>query len=172
LLKRLATILILTVAASASASANVLIWTLENVTFMYATATGSFGYDADTRTLSDIDIIIEGDLASEFTSGTATSDHELLFSHSPFSLTLTTAAPLTSGGGTIPLVVSGGVFYEIIDPDFYLLMGDALTGGQITVPSGAAAAPEPGTFLLMAPAGGLALWIGRRRKGRKASEDR
>jgi hypothetical protein len=175
--KRLATILTLTVAASASASAGtVLIWTLQNVTFEDGTAaTGSFGYDADTLTVSDVDITTAGGasyFAVFFTSGLAISDSWVDFYQSPIDLSLNSAAPLTSSGGTIPLIPYApgnplsGYLYHTNTATY-----SDLTGGEITA-SGGASAPEPGTFLLMASAGGLALWMGRRRKGRKASEGR
>ena len=174
--------LVLLMSASA-ASAVPIIWTLQNVSFNDGgTASGSFVFDADTTTYSNIMITTTNgsirpgaSYGGPVASGTSnfalvtTPDNSLPDLTGRPMLVLLFTAPLTNAGGLIdiqpdpPITIPS---FESICINALCTGGNSLTfrvtiaGGQIT----SASIPEPTTVaLLVTGLLGLAL-IGRRRR--------
>jgi len=147
------------VAAAGSASATPVTWTLQNVTFTDgATASGSFVYDADTDTISNVSITTS--------VGPLYAGNDYLLSDPGFgpsptffvvvtgtladytgtgALALGPATPMTNGGGTIPLFLNSGGEFTCVDAG--CTNGSFVRGfasGSISAPS----IPEPATVSL------------------------
>jgi hypothetical protein len=165
-----------------SACADNVTWNLNDATFTDgATATGSFVYNADTNTVSSVDIVTSagadfggtdytapdpgyGPFPAEivFVTGAGLAD----YTGTP-ALDLLFGSPLTDAGGTIPLSLltgeltcgnpgctTGGVpFYR------------ALAAGDVT--TAAVSTPEPSTLLLLG-LGLLMLFAAGKRKALRA----
>lgn len=165
-------------ASAGTASATPITWTLHDVTFDDGgTATGTFDYDADTNTVSAVDITTSAGTSfpgADYTlvdPGYGPFAGAMVFVTGTFAdytgtpaLSFVFASDLTDAGGTVAAEVFGGEFTCI---DSGCTNGDEvramLDGGSVTA---AGMVPEPATLSLLA-AGGLLGF--RLRRSRKAS---
>ena len=163
-----------------SARAATLTWTLQNFLFDDGgTATGSFGFDADTNTFSGINIStsVNGLLGSNYSllspSGVTSATFFDTITGTPASgesrLLFDLASAMTNAGGTIALNLLAGFFDgEVICPDDFCgtyQTGRILTQGSITAPS---AVPIPAALPLLAAGLGAMGFMGWRKR-RKAA---
>ena len=169
--------LFFTALSAQSASANPILWSLVGVTFDDGgTATGSFVYDADTNTYSNI--FITTTAASAFGGATYTLINDIADDPTASGIYLVTSLPATPGlpglmMGFLNLTNAGGT---IAPPDFGISEGNiydnprallpqrsnlALVGGLTGVPE---PVPEPSSFILsIVPLGALAFFALKRR---------
>jgi hypothetical protein len=161
------------VLSAQSASANPILWSLVGVTFDDGgTAYGSFVYDADTNTYSNISITTTA--GSAFGGATYTLINDIADDPTASGIYLVTSVPatpglpglimgffnLTNAGGTISppnFGISEGTIYD--NPRALLQQRSnlALVGGLTSV-------PEPSTFILSTiPLGALAFFALKRR---------
>jgi hypothetical protein len=166
--------------AFASAQATPLTWTLSGVSFIDgATASGSFVFDADTRTYlswgitttATVDASANGGLSNSMNGKTystnSLSDASSDYFRNPAALAVQDAlgnrlgfvysSPLTDAGGVIELKPGTTTGYEING-----FKSRNITAGAVVATS---AVPEPGTFLLILSGLGMAIWM-RRRSGK------
>jgi len=167
----------------AGASAGTLTWTISGVTFNDGgTASGTFDYDADTDTFSNIDITTTAGTvfgASTYTSlaGAYPSSPDLVYLQTTTGtirlFDFGTSANMTDGGGIIPLALdplSGGTAGEdnCYNGTCTLVYSSPIrysTTGTVSAPT-SGAAPEPASFvLLIGGLGGLGVLALRRRYG-------
>ena len=144
--------------ASSPVQAAILTWQLNDVVFEDGgTATGSFGFDADTNDYSDINITVEGP-AFDGNSLNFTDDVVVLGDNEGLgliNLELPVPAvgffwdtPLTNAGGTIDIAFgSYGTIFNLLSSDPVFLTSGSVTAQPI---------PEPLTLL----ATGVALGFG------------
>ncbi len=151
-----------------SAQADPITWTLVGVTSLGSTITGSFTYNADTQTYSDIDIVTTGGSVipnttyawlANFSLGVPGAidmvDSAAANQTNADLLALIFATPLTDAGGTINLYATqqgrcadaGCTGAWPYGPDNYIVT--EVTGTVVA----STAVPEPGTLVLLA--GGL-----------------
>jgi len=170
LLARAAFAALTTLAAALPAQAAPITYQLQNVSFDDGTgATGSFTYDADTRSTSAWNITVaDGTLSAfNYSSGNVLSNtfynNSLLFYPSGGGryLNFTFDNALTNAGGTYALL-GNRASYECDNCGTVRF----INGGSVS--SLSAEVPEPATALLMLPAA-LGLMAARRRSKRAAA---
>jgi hypothetical protein len=145
--------------APAAAKAAPVDWTLNDVVlsdpgFYDISLQGSFDYDADTTTYSDVSVSLWGHYGQEYSTIPiySTTVDSVTFGYSSNSsglYTLFFGSPLIDAGGDVSLT-GGGSGYELD------------SGAYLSAPEPATATPEPGTLLLVFS--GLGGMILRRRQ--------
>ena len=153
-----------------SADAAPLLWTLDNAVLGNGdTATGSFVFDADTATYSNILVSLSGNDYDALVAGNAdfgqfARSGDLPGLNGDALLSLKFANPLTSGGGTVDLDLgfpSGSGLIGCLDDDCML----RAIGQETTFVSGSVvgvAVPEPSSMMLILAAIGSRLCWRRR----------
>jgi hypothetical protein len=151
-----------------SASANPILWNLVGVTFDDGgTASGSFVYDADTNTYSNISITTTA--GSEFGGATYTLINDIADAPTASGIYLVTSLPATPGlpgliMGFFNLTNSGGI---IAPPDFSIGEGYIYDNprallqqrSNLALVGGLTSVPEPSSFFLsIVPLGALAFF--------------
>ena len=153
---------VLLVLAAFAASAGPITWTLNNVTLLGTSITGSFVYDADTSTHSSIDIIAQG--GNIIPSASFARETTCCFGN-PFGLTVVDTLAinqagadalvlyfpfsLTDAGGSHSVFVYEGICLE----SNCLNLSNPTTGSYTGTVDSGPTTPEPSTFLI----GGFAL---------------
>jgi hypothetical protein len=158
--------------AAAPAEAAALKWTLQGVTFNDGgTATGSFSFDADTNTLSEVDIstfLSNGDLLANYVSGAGNANGFLSAITTPFptfkALFVSFSSPLTNLGGEVALQQAPA---EIAFANNSLLFR-SISSGSISANAGATPIPTPA---LLPGLVGLGVSVARKRKQGETSKE-
>ena len=158
-----------------SVSANPILWNLVGVTFDDGgTASGSFVYDADTNTYSNISITTTA--GSAFGGATYTLINDVADGPTASGIYLVTSVPATPGMpglimGFLNLTNAGGT---ISPPNFSISEGTIYTNPRGLLPQrsnlaligGLTSVPEPSSFILSTiPLGALAFFALKRRIG-------
>ncbi len=166
---------------SAPASAVPLLWTLNDVTFNAGgTASGSFRFDADTASYSDIAVTTSGtgdsDTSFDLVAGTGLGYLQLLDSSAgpdysgAVTLSLSFLAELTNAGGEVGLELnsfSAGLA-GCANPDCFILTavaGDQFASGSV-ISEVITQVPEPATLATLGLGLGLLAFTRRKKAGR------